>query len=87
MELILSFKNLNVNAHTKDVQNIFVGKDVKTFHLRVFTSILILICNDYFYMTKVICASKIQTLCYIKPNSWSKISGPRFGFLVFGLGS
>ena len=48
---------------------------------------LILICNEYFCLTKTTRARNIQTVFNIKSKPWLKISVPEFGFLVLGLRS
>ena len=43
---------------------------------------MILICNEYFYMTKIICARNIQTVFDIKPKLWLQIWYLGSGFSV-----
>ena len=64
----------------------------QTCYVRMLILISILICNEYFHMTRIIHVRIVQTVCNIKLKPWSCISGPGFwvldcGFQILGLGS
>ena len=48
---------------------------------------LIVICNEYFHMTKIIHARNAQIVCNMKLRLWLQISGSGSGYLVMDLGS
>ena len=48
---------------------------------------MILVCEEYFYMKKIIRARNVQTVGNIKPKPYLKISDPGSGFLVLDLQS
>ena len=41
--------------------------------------ISILICKEHFGMVKIIPARHVQTMCYMKPKTWSQILDPASG--------
>ena len=57
----------------------------RIFYLGMLKIISILISNEYFHMTKCICARPVQTVCNITPKTWSQILGPGSGFLFLSL--
>ena len=68
-------KNLLLNSLN---QSLYLIKK-QTFSLKILLLISILICSEYFNMTKIIRARNVKTVRNTEPKPWPHISGPGHG--------
>ena len=62
---------LNENIELSQYINLSKFKFSHIFYSEMLKIISILICNEYFYLKKIIRARHVQTICNIKPKLWS----------------
>ena len=78
---------LNENIKLNQCVNLLNFDFSQMFYLKMLKLSSISICHKYFYLSKIICARHVETVCNKKPKSWSQILGHGSMFLVLSLRS
>lgn len=68
-----------IESSFKYVESEFISFKKESNYFKIWILILISIFQEFFYMTKVVCARNVRIECNIKPKNLPQISGCRLG--------